>query len=57
VVTSLDAALVLQVSAGLLAQAPCPTADTNGNGVVDALDAALILQYVAGLIDELPPAG
>ncbi len=56
VVNAIDAALVLQATAGLIAGLPCPGGDVNRDGHVDAIDAALILQYVAGLIPVLPPA-
>ncbi len=53
---AIDAAIVLQHSAGLLATLPCPdAADVDGNDVIDSRDAALILQYSAGLLDQLPP--
>ncbi len=53
-VNSIDAALVLQRVAGLLATLPCPAgADANDDGQVNSIDAALILQYVAGLLPEL----
>lgn len=53
-ITSIDAALVLQLSAGFLAALPCPDAgDVNGNGRTDSVDAALVLQFVAGLLDSL----
>jgi hypothetical protein len=49
---SVDAALVLQSDAGLLASVPChEPADVNNDAAVDSLDAALILQCVAGLVD------
>ena len=55
-VNSIDAAVVLQRTAGLVNSVPCPTlADVNGDGQINSLDAALILQYVAGLLDQLPP--
>jgi hypothetical protein len=55
-VDSIDAALVLQLTAGLITGLPCEDeADVNGDGAVNALDAALILQYAAGFIDSLPP--
>ena len=55
-VNSIDAALVLQRSAGLLSSLRCPQAgDVNGDGRVDAVDAALILQYDAGLLSRWPP--
>jgi hypothetical protein len=54
-VNAIDAALVLQLSAGLIAELPCSGGDVNGDGGVDAIDALLILQYVAGLIATLPP--
>ena len=54
-VNSIDASLVLQQSAGLLATVSCPSeADVNGDGVIDSLDAALLLQHDAGLLPELP---
>lgn len=56
VINAVDAALVLQLGAGLLASLPCQAnADANGSGAVDSIDAALILQFTAGLIPNLPP--
>ena len=53
-VNAIDAALVLQLSAGLIGSPPCPgSADVNGDGSINAIDAALILQYSAGLIPGL----
>jgi serine protease len=52
-VDAIDAALVLQHTAGLLPSINAG-ADANHSGGVDAIDAALILQLVAGLLDELP---
>jgi glucose/arabinose dehydrogenase len=55
-VDSVDAALVLQFSAGLFAELPAPeNGDLNHDGYITAVDAAIILQYVAGLLDALPP--
>jgi len=55
-VTSVDAALVLQRSAALIASLRCPqNADINGDGYITAVDAAIILQYVAGILRSLPP--
>jgi hypothetical protein len=52
--TAVDAALVLQLNAGLVDDVPCPeNADVNGDGLITAVDAALILQFVAGILDEL----
>jgi hypothetical protein len=49
-----DAALILQHSAGLLASLRCDyAADVNGDGRTDSIDAALVLQRVAGLIQAL----
>ena len=57
-INSIDAALVLQFSAGLVASLAHPdNADANQNGAVNSVDAALILQFSAGLLDALPPAG
>lgn len=54
-VNAIDAALVLQLSAGLIAALPCGGAgDVNGDGQLNAIDAQLILQYMAGLIPVLP---
>ena len=58
IVNPIDAALILQENAGLLASIPCAgDADVNHDGRVDPLDAALILQYDAGLLDALPAGG
>jgi plastocyanin len=55
-VDSIDAALVLQLGAGLIDSLACQqNADVNGDGAINAIDAALILQFVAGLIDSLGP--
>ncbi len=56
-VNPLDAALLLQLSAGLISSLPCPgKADVNGDGSFDPLDAALVLQFSAGLLPRLEPA-
>ena len=53
-VNSIDAALALQFTAGLVDSLPCSQfADVNEDGTVNALDAVLILQFVAGLLDDL----
>ena len=53
-VNAIDAAVVLQLNAGLIATVNCPeNADVNGDGFIDSLDAALILQFVAGLLPSL----
>lgn len=55
-VTSIDATVILQLTAGLLDTLPCRrNADPSQDGTIDAIDATLILQYVAGLLDSLPP--
>ena len=52
-VNAIDAALVLQSSAGL-GVLPCPeNGDVNGDGTINALDATLILQFVAGLLETI----
>ncbi len=52
-VTSVDAALVLQLDAGLFDILVCSLlADVNQDGTVNSVDASLILQFVAGLIDD-----
>ncbi len=54
-VNSIDAALVLQLGAGLVDSLACgENADVNESGAVDAIDAALILQLVSGLVNSLP---
>ncbi|MCH7699553.1 MAG: S8 family serine peptidase, partial [Chloroflexi bacterium] len=51
IVTSIDAALVLQFSAALIQELPCEAgADVNEDGHVDARDAAFIMRMQAGLI-------
>jgi hypothetical protein len=57
-VNSIDSALILQLSAGLLPQLPCQgNAEVSGDGQVNSIDSALILQFTAGLIDHLGPPG
>ena len=52
-INAVDALLILQFFAALLANLPCDqNADVDGNGVVNVIDAALILQLVAGFIDS-----
>ena len=54
-VSSLDAALILQIDAGLIPPVRCVLkADANSDGQITAIDAALILQHSAGLIDLGP---
>ncbi len=48
---SIDAALLLQLTAGLVDSLACGgVADVNEDGAVGATDAALILQFDAGII-------
>jgi hypothetical protein len=55
VTDAIDAALLLQLSALVLAMLPCPAAaDVNQDGSVSSVDAALVLQYAAGLVPSLP---
>ncbi|MDZ4278306.1 MAG: dockerin type I domain-containing protein [Dehalococcoidia bacterium] len=55
-VSAVDAALILQLSAGLVPSLLNePSADVDLSGGITAVDAALILQFVAGLIPGLPP--
>lgn len=50
-VNSIDAALVLQLGAGLVGSLSCQDlADLNGDGRINSIDAALILQIAAGLL-------
>ncbi len=50
-VDSIDAALILQVSAQLVDSVLCPlNADVNASGAIDSVDAAIVLQAVAGLL-------
>jgi hypothetical protein len=54
-VNAIDAALVLQYTAGLIGSEPClAAAEVDRDGFLNAVDAALILQYVAGLIPGFP---
>ena len=51
---SIDAALILQLVAGLVSSLPCAAeGDVNGGGI-DSVDAALVLQFDAGLLVGLP---
>ena len=52
---AIDAAIILQYSAGLIGSFLCPqNADVNHSGGINAVDAQLILQLDAGLIGSLP---
>ena len=54
-VNSIDAAIILQSSAELLAFLPCPlNADVNRDRTINSIDAAIVLQFTAGLISSLP---
>jgi alpha-tubulin suppressor-like RCC1 family protein len=51
-VNSIDAALILQLVAGLIRSLPCPAnGDVNHDDTVNAIDSALVLQCTAGLLD------
>jgi hypothetical protein len=53
-VNAIDAAIVLQITAGLLGAPSCAgNADVNQDGSINSVDAALILQFSAGLIGPL----
>ena len=55
-VSSIDAALILQLTAGVVAFLFCgESGDVNGDGNTTSVDAAIILQFSAGLIATLPP--
>jgi hypothetical protein len=52
---AIDASLLLQLGAGLVASLDCGVlGDANQDGRINAIDASLILQFSAGLIDQLP---
>lgn len=54
-VTAIDAALVLQLEAGLIAGLVCNmNADVTLDGQTNPVDALLILQFTAGLVPSLP---
>ncbi len=54
IVDPVDAAFILQFSAGLLGALPCAwVTDVSGDGSTNPLDAALILQFAAGIIPSL----
>ena len=52
-ISSIDAALILQFTAGFIDS--LPNADVNEDGTINSIDAALVLQFTAGLIGTLPP--
>jgi hypothetical protein len=54
VANAIDAALVLQYSAGLLPSVIIAEGNVNFDDQVNSVDAALILQYGAGLVPQLP---
>lgn len=55
-VSRVDAALILQLTAGIIASLPCQElGDVNGDGTTTSVDAAIILQFTAGLVPSLPP--
>ena len=55
-VTSIDAALILQLTAGVVSFLFCQeSGDVDWDGDTTSVDAALILQFTAGLIPSLPP--
>ena len=55
-VSSIDAALVLQLTAGVVTFLFCQeSGDVNRDGSTTSVDAALILQFTAGLLPTLPP--
>ncbi len=55
-INAVDAALILQFGARLLANLPCQANGLiNDDTRIDAIDAALVLQFIARLISTLPP--
>ncbi|MCH8066562.1 MAG: dockerin type I repeat-containing protein, partial [Chloroflexi bacterium] len=55
-VSSIDAALILQLTAGVVSFLFCEEfGDVNGDGETTSIDAAIILQFTAGLLSTLPP--
>ena len=57
-VNSVDAALILQLEAGLISSVHnAPSGDVNGDGHLNSVDAALILQFEARELTHLSCAG
>ncbi len=55
-VSSIDAALILQLTAGVVTFLFCGDfGDVDGDGNTTSVDAAIILQFTAGLIPSSPP--
>ena len=53
-VTSIDAALILQYTAGRISTLQCTVGDVNNDGSTNSIDSLFILQLVAGLIPSFP---
>ena len=54
-VDSIDALMMLQLTAGLIPSLPCQEeADADGDGQITAIESALVLQFAAGLLAALP---
>jgi hypothetical protein len=54
-INSIDALLILQITAGLIQALPyLVNGDANEDGIVSAIDATVTLQFGAGLVDRLP---
>ena len=55
IVNAIDAAFILQLSAGIIEDLPCSkNADVNEDADINTIDSMLILQFSAGFFGSLP---